>query len=110
MTITTITELKQEAYMMKDGEICTFPQWGNAKEAFSKESHYMEYNYNNGIIIFYDEEREAYVIPFFEGIFDILEKAGYMRNFSMYVPLSNWDVPELKDKWEAVKGRIKLIA
>lgn len=41
MTITTITELKQEAYMMKDGEICTFPQWGNAKEAFSKESHYI---------------------------------------------------------------------
>lgn len=110
MTITTITELKQESYMMKDGEICTFPQWGNAKEAFSKKSHYMEYNYNNGIIIFYDEERETYVIPFFEGIFDILAKAGYMRNFSMYVPLSNWDYPELQDKWEAVKARIKLIA
>lgn len=115
MEITTITEMKQEAYLMKDGEIITFPLSGNRTNAWHyRDFHFKEYSHNGSTMAFFDEEGTMYVLPIpgttlnrFE---KILKDNGYEES-EISVPLSNgFDYPELKDKWEAVKGRIKLIA
>lgn len=110
----TITTLKQEAYMMKDGEIITAPLLGSVQSTFSSEKSYKTYNFNGSTLIFYDEDRNAFLIPIpgetLMYVEKLLHSAGYLRHFSLEVPMSNGiDYPELQDKWEAVKGRIKLL-
>lgn len=115
MEITTITEMKQEAYLMKDGEIITAPTMGGVQSPFSSAKSYKTYNFNGSTLIFYDEGRTAFLIPILgsslKDFQKILHSAGYLRHFSLEVPLSNgFDYPAIRDKWEAVKGRIKLLA
>lgn len=110
MVIETIDDLRRETYMLKYGEICTFPQCGNAKKAFMpKHRHKKEFNCENNIVIFYDERSQAYITPYFYGIIDIFVESGYHENFSMSVPLSGWAYPELKDKWEAIQRKLAFI-
>lgn len=114
MEITNIIELQMEAYMLEDGEIITRPITGNEKFPFKKKDLTKVYNYNGSTLVFYNETSEAFVVPIPKNTVDLFEKIlqenGY-KKAEISVPLSNgFDYPELKDKWEAVKGRIKLIA
>lgn len=112
MTITTITELKQEAYLLKSGEIITSPLYRNKKEPLYLDKHTREYNFVGSSIIFYDEDSTVYLLPIsiLDIVEEILKKNGYLRNGTMYVPLSNgFDYPELKDKWEAIKKRCDML-
>ena len=115
MTITNIIELKQESYLMKNGEKIAWRGISEKTDPFFYKNHCREFNSNGSTLVFYDEESKCYVVPIpgntltiFE---NILHKAGYLKNYTMQVPLSNgFDTPELKDKWEAIRRRISLIA
>lgn len=115
MKITTLTEMKMEAYLFKDGEIITYPLSGNRTNAwYYRDIHYKKYNHSGSTMVFFDEEGKTYVLPIpgntlakFE---KILQSNGY-EQIEISVPLANgFNYPELQDKWEAVKARIKLIA
>lgn len=112
MKITTIDELKAESYLMNDFEICIHSKSKLRRNfACATFSCPMEYNYSNkSILIFSDERNKNYVVLYFEGILDILSKAGYHRNSKLIVPGfdKGW-YPESKEKWERIKKRIASI-
>lgn len=115
MKITTITEMQQEAYILKDGEIITYPLSGNrTNQWYYRDRHFKVYNHNGSTMVFFDEEGTTYVLPIPGNTFvrfeSILQNNGY-KQVDISVPLSNgFDFPEQKEKWDSIKSRIKLIA
>lgn len=56
------------------------------------------YNSNNGVY-YWQDLSGGYVLPYFEGIIDVLCQAGYVANINLYVPCSNGDVPEYMEAY-----------
>ena len=108
MKITNMEQLKEKAFGFKYGLEVHYPQWGKDEWIYPLNSQSTEkfvFAHNNGIYAFVDGNGNEYIIPYFDGISDILRKSGY-KETSFHVPFSNWDKPKdfySAQKWAEVK-------
>lgn len=114
MTITTITQLKQSSYPLKDGEFINHPFDGRER-FFRNRNATLSYNWNGSTLIFYDETQNTFVVPIPNDMLEIVERIllqnNYTRNKELFVPLSNgMSKPQEAERWDNIRNKIKLIA
>ena len=113
--MTTIKELKQSSYLLKDGEFINHPLYGERERFFRNRTATLSYNWNGATLIFYDELKNSFVVPIPNNTLDIFENIlkqnHYTRNPEIFVPLSNgMSKPQESERWDTIRNKIKLIA
>ena len=103
MIFATIEQLKEKAFEIKEPVKVIFPLWGDIIDTIIPERNpklAKGFAVNGNRISFVAEDLVLRVIPYMDGIVELLKKNGYEHK-SLYVPFSNGDGYPLEQyqKW-----------
>ncbi len=111
MIFTTIEDLKEKAFKVEEPKKVSFPQWNAVDNIFPKKNPNLKNGFavNGGRIAFVADDLILRVIPYMDGIVDILKKNGFTHK-SIYVPFSNGDGHPLEtsEKWRDLLNLVKI--